>query len=104
MCGASLCVCVCAYLEPEASEGVLRVSPHILCLSPFEPADSRSMTAHLSDLMPNVSSALRGRRAEKEISGQTSKRGKEREPMERQREKGKERVDVRVENDEAYGI
>lgn len=100
-------MCVCAYLEPEASEGVLRVSPHTLCLSPFEPADSRGTTAHLSDLMPNVSSALRGRRAEREVLRQTSKRGREWEPVERQREKGKERVDVRVENDEgqqAYGI
>ena len=59
---ACVCVCVCMYAgpEPEASEGVPRVSPHTLYLSPFEPADSRSMTAHLSDLMPNVSYALQG--------------------------------------------
>lgn len=74
MCGAF--VCVYAYLEPKASEGVPRVSPHTLYLSPFEPADSRSMTAHLSDLMPNVSSALQGWRPEKEILGQTNKRSR----------------------------
>lgn len=32
----------------------------MLYLSPFELADSRSMTAHFSDIMHNVSSALQG--------------------------------------------
>lgn len=56
------CVGLCVYdcLEPKASAGYpLGVSTHTVS-SPFEPADSRSMTAHLSDLMPNVSSALQG--------------------------------------------
>lgn len=47
-------------LEPKASGGYpLGASTHTVS-SLFEPADSRSMTAHLSDLMPNVSSALQG--------------------------------------------
>lgn len=67
--------CVCAR-APVQSPRLVRVSLgclHTLYLSPFEPADSGSMTAHLSDLMPNVSSALQGWRdwrPEKEILGQ----------------------------------
>lgn len=55
-----MCVCVCM---PSQRQRLVRVSLrflHTLYLSPFEPADSRSMTAHLSDLMPNVSSSLQG--------------------------------------------
>lgn len=70
-----MCVCVCLYM-PSQRRRLVRVSLrslHTLYLSPFELADSRSMTAHLSDLMPNVSSSLqgwRGWRPEKEIFGQ----------------------------------
>lgn len=41
-------------------EGVPQAPPHSLYLSPFEPADRTGMAAHLSDLVPNVSSALQG--------------------------------------------
>ena len=103
------CECVCYYMPTKVwdwmcgiyvrmavwslrlAEGIPWVSSHALHLSLFEPADSRSMTAHLSDLMPNVSSTLQGCRVsgwrpEKEILGQWGKQEeREREPMERQR-------------------
>lgn len=81
------------------------MSPHTAYLSPFEPADSLSMTAHLADLMSNVSSTLKGWKPEKkEILGQQNKRSRRGSQW---RDKGEKLVGSWVENDEeqeAYRI
>lgn len=51
-------------------EGVPQAPPHSLYLSPFEPADRTSMSAHLSDLVPNVSPPLQGWRTGKKERSQ----------------------------------
>lgn len=71
----------------QSKRGQSRRRLHIHCiyLSPFEPADSTSMTAHLADLVPNVSSLLQGWRTEKkrDLRAQEQEE-REREPMEGQ--------------------
>lgn len=72
---AEVCDWICDALACVNSEGVSRASPHSLYLSPFESTDRMSMTAHLADLLPNVSAPLQGWRTEKkEISGQRNTR------------------------------
>lgn len=66
-------------------EGVPQAPLHSLYLSPFEPTDSTSMAAHLSDLVPNVSSPLQGWRTEKRDLRTEEQEERVREPMEGQR-------------------
>lgn len=58
--------------------------PHLLYLSPLESTDRKSMTAHLADLVPNVSTPLQGWRTEKRELRTDDHKEQEREPMERQ--------------------
>lgn len=62
---AEVCGWICEALACVNSEGVSRAPPHSLPLSPFESTDRMSMTAHLADLLPNVSAPLQGWRTEK---------------------------------------
>lgn len=75
---------ICEALACVNREGVSRASLHSLPLSPFESTDGMSMTAHLADLLPNVSAPLQGWRTEKRDLRTEEHEEQEREPMERQ--------------------
>lgn len=80
--------------------------PQSLYLSPFESTDRMSMTAHLADLMPNVSTPLQGWITEKKRSQDRGTRGAGK-GANGETKQGKVRGYAGVENDKgqrAFGI